>query len=622
MDSLRQPSAWLLAISGAILYAWAPTTVSNEHLAGAADVPGWLPVVAPPLLYGLLLTGLPRVQLARRLAGAAALCVGYVLLNVATAALYAAIELWPPGDMSPALLWAYPAAAIVQLLAVPLVFFPCRDLLTEPRRRRRGRAAGARRMPTPPLTRGTSVWDADLVGTAGGERLREEDLGRELTPEWRRALQPPRPTPGPRPPLARTPTPAPLVPRQPDRLPRPDRPGIFETKASPPAPLPVSPQSVAPAVREAAHPAPAIETTPAPAASVLAPEPPALLPSKPILSAAIAPPPAPVVEPAPARPIVPRVEPPLAPTLEATAVAVEAAPPVSAPPTPAPAASTPPTLAPAPEAGPVEAVPRPDHAAETRRIAARLRPVGRLPVTTHALMGVTLFTACSPRLAHEVVVRSAFRFLAALMQTPGPHPVTQATLRGAAGAMVLTPLGPLRGGGPVLVAAVPTRGSLALLEVLSRRIAAEQPAAGGASASPDVAAHGPAAATELRPAPVPPRVDTLARAVDACGDVAPIALQDPTGQVLLYLLVKPGVDGRALGRFARDVYQVMEVDDDPGGVGPVHSIVLRLGDERVVIRPVTEVPGRSTLLVAGGGEDRPGLAQLQLDRVAARLPGA
>jgi hypothetical protein len=93
--------------------------------------------------------------------------------------------------------------------------------------------------------------------------------------------------------------------------------------------------------------------------------------------------------------------------------------------------------------------------------------------------------------------------------------------------------------------------------------------------------------------------------------------------VLLYLLLRPGVDGRALGGFARDVYQVMEVEDDPGGVGPVHSIVLRLGDQRVVIRPVAEAPGRSTLLVAGGGgEDRPGLAQLQLDRLAARLPGA
>jgi hypothetical protein len=52
----------------------------------------------------------------------------------------------------------------------------------------------------------------------------------------------------------------------------------------------------------------------------------------------------------------------------------------------------------------------------------------------------------------------------------------------------------------------------------------------------------------------------------------------------------------------------------------VQSVVVRLGSQRVVVRPLTVSPDRSTLLVANtAGADRPGLVQLQLDRVAARF---
>jgi hypothetical protein len=64
----------------------------------------------------------------------------------------------------------------------------------------------------------------------------------------------------------------------------------------------------------------------------------------------------------------------------------------------------------------------------------------------------------------------------------------------------------------------------------------------------------------------------------------------------------------------------MEVEGQPGGVGPFQSVVVRLGSQRVVVRPITTSAGRSTLLIAAtAGDARSGLAQLQLERVAGRL---
>ena len=64
----------------------------------------------------------------------------------------------------------------------------------------------------------------------------------------------------------------------------------------------------------------------------------------------------------------------------------------------------------------------------------------------------------------------------------------------------------------------------------------------------------------------------------------------------------------------------MEVEAEPGGIGPVQSVVVRLGSQRVVVQPVAVAGGRSTLLVAAT-DHRPGLTRLQLERVAARLGG-
>jgi hypothetical protein len=281
----------------------------------------------------------------------------------------------------------------------------------------------------------------------------------------------------------------------------------------------------------------------------------------------------------------------------------------------------PPTLvaappAAAPEPAP-EAPPGPDHA----EIRSSLAPVGRLELATQTLMGGTLLAAWSPPLAKEAVVTGAFRFLSFLVESSDARSVTQATLRGTAGAMVLTPLGPPTAGGPVLAAAIPQRGALALLEILSLRVAADYRAAQAGLAEPGApSATDPGRGARFSEKPLPLRMETLARSLGHPGALRPLCLEDPGGRLLLYLLLEPAADPQRLGQFAADLYRLMEAEAEPGGIGPVQSVVVRLGSQRIVVRPLTASPVRSTLLVANtAGTDRPGLVQLQLDRLAARL---
>jgi hypothetical protein len=97
-------------------------------------------------------------------------------------------------------------------------------------------------------------------------------------------------------------------------------------------------------------------------------------------------------------------------------------------------------------------------------------------------------------------------------------------------------------------------------------------------------------------------------------------MEDATTGIRLYVLLGPDMDARTLGRLARDLYQLAGVTDDLGGVGPVQSMVLRLGTRRVHIRALQGAASGCTLLVAAGsGEDRPGLARREVERAAARL---
>lgn len=650
MSSLRQPSSWLLAASGLILYLWAPMLLAGEDLRAAGAVPSWVPVVAPPLLYAVLLVGLPGVPAARRLAGILVLSAVHGVLGLLTPAIHAAAGLGAAPHAFDTALWAFPAVPVIQLLSAPLAVFPLRELLLRPRRRRGRRPASAAGVaPTPtPMRRGRG-WDDVAQHTAGGERLREGGARAQVTPEWRRARReptgpvslPPERAPGspPAPPVERTA--APVFTSTPGTPPLLDAPAAEPwSPPQPPAPEPVAPvasripleEPVPPVAPEALHPvelpdepvAPPIEAAvlfvepvAPPVEPVVPPVEPVVLPiPRPPEAEAAATAAAPVEEPAPAPSTAP-VEPAELPAAHAVSLPAPVEIAATAPP---PVAPTEPDAPPTAEWAP-EAAPRAEGTIDAAQVKALLAPVGPLEVESQTLMGIELFTACSPRLANDAVVQAAFRFLSFLAESPGAQPVTQTTIRGGAGALVLTPLGPLAGGGPVLAAAIPQRGALALLEILSLRIAAEYRATRAALAATLSKPPRPVATlAPLAETAVPPRVELLARSLTAGGPLRPFCFEDPTGPRLLYLLVGPDVDARAIGAFASDLYRVMEVDDQPGGVGPFQSVVVRLGSQRVVVRPVAATAERSTLLVtAGPGDDRPGLARLQLERLAGRL---
>ncbi|HEV8307641.1 MAG TPA: hypothetical protein VGW35_08220 [Methylomirabilota bacterium] len=590
IQSLTQPASWLLAASGLILYVWAPTTMLEARGGGSA-IQWWVPVAAPPVLYSLLLLGLPGLSTARRAAAAIVLCGVHVLLALVTPVVYSALGLVLPGTALDSAVWEFPAAPILQLFSVPLVVFPFRDLLFRSRHRRRRRGVG--RAPTPPPIRAARVWEAEVtLHTAGGERLREGDV----TPEWRR---PPRPL------VSGLPA-APATPARP----APSRPDVRPAEA--PADL----------TRSAAPRQPATDPVfrPAPVAVVDAPA-----PVEPIA----APPPTVVPQPAtrPASPEVDQAPRGVSESLFLESVELE---PVEAIPAPASAraidavAAAPAAPATLPDVAEAEPEVAPDHSARVAWVAAglgRLGPLGPLEVDAHTLMGATLFTALSPRLARDAVVSAAFRVLSFLAERPGAPAVTQATVRGSDGVMVLTPLGPVTTGGPVLVAATPHRGSLALLELRSLRLAADAPA----TPDPPSATAGPpeeglVVPSRLSYLAVPGRVDQLARSLAAWGPLTPAARRDPSGRLLLYLFLPPGVDAETAGGLAADFCQALGGEGGPGGIGTFQSLTLRLGRQRVTVRPVAAAASPATVLVvAGDVGDRPGLAGLQMERAAARL---
>jgi hypothetical protein len=301
--------------------------------------------------------------------------------------------------------------------------------------------------------------------------------------------------------------------------------------------------------------------------------------------------------------------------------------PVSVPPAPpafswpgpspgrAPAATT--WVDPAPAAAPVAAlVPGPAEAAEARRIVALLAPIASFDVSVQAVDGVTVFAMASPTVAHETAVAVAGLALSLFTDRRPAWPVDQITLRGPETAVVLTPLGGPAHRGPVLAAAAPRGGTLALLEILCRRAAGDRD---GRSAGPgqDMV---PAVSPSLAPAPVPSRAAALTRGLTAFGDVTASVLRDAESEAVLYFFLPAGDDVPAVGSFAQDLHAVMRKAAGSGAV--FRTAILRSGDTLLVIQPEEIGHGRSIVIVAGGSVTRPGLAYRQVERAAATLMSA
>ena len=286
---------------------------------------------------------------------------------------------------------------------------------------------------------------------------------------------------------------------------------------------------------------------------------------------------------------------------------------------PAPVASVREEPRPEPTRAPAVAV---DRARQASQLAGVLTPFGKLEVSTIGIEGVTLFTFASGALPSDAVLRSAGSVLPFLMSGRAPWPVDQLTVRREGGAIIITPLGPVESGGPAMVASVGRVGSLALLEIVCLKAAREHRAA-YPSAPRRAAAPGPEPTSQYETRTAGGlSLGFLAGDLDAFGPVTPTVLRDTTGGSEVCVFLAPGADSRVVASFSVDVCRALVPAGDEPSLGALQSVTFRLGDRRLVVRPVKGTPGRFSVLVAAGeAVDRPGLAHRQLERAAALLRG-
>ena len=249
-----------------------------------------------------------------------------------------------------------------------------------------------------------------------------------------------------------------------------------------------------------------------------------------------------------------------------------------------------------------------------RGLTALLPAVGPLAVEVRVVGGVTLLSATSPAVDDEVAVTAAALLLPLMRPGRAPWRVDQVTLRGPRAVLILTPLGPLPAGGPVLAASVPPGGGVALLELRCRQAAVAHAARAAAPLDDEAASGEERDEPDLLDVEPSTRTREVASSFGALGTVTASSLRDPETDRALYLFLPPGSDVRAVGAFAHDVSGVMRQAAEAGVT--FRTAVLRSGARRVVIRLLA---GHSNSIVAAGETAKPGLAYRQVEHAAAAL---
>ena len=271
-------------------------------------------------------------------------------------------------------------------------------------------------------------------------------------------------------------------------------------------------------------------------------------------------------------------------------------------------------LEPSASAAPANVAAESGRSEQARRIATLLAPLlNGLEIGQRDGAGTTLVTVVAPAISEDSVVRTAARLVGFLADARLPEPVTQATLTAAGATIVLTPF-ESPDAGAMLLTAVVSRASLAWLERLCR-IAAREVQLGAGNGKHNGPRSEAGAGLELRAANVPAAVRDLAGSLTAFGPVSPTLLRDHAGALSACLFLPSSLDALPLARFARDLHLALEGAE----VGPVTSVILKLGAHRLVLRAMDGASGSVTMLVGVGRIDRPGLARIELDRAATRL---
>jgi hypothetical protein len=318
--------------------------------------------------------------------------------------------------------------------------------------------------------------------------------------------------------------------------------------------------------------------------------------------------------------------PPLAPVVEAPA---SIAPPVAvAVATPAVIQDAPPArqearpagdLTPAMPAAPLAAPAITPADGVTRSDVSRLASLlsqDALVVDEALIEGFTVITVGTAGLAGPSLA-SAAGSLSARLAGEAPWPVEQATLRAVGGALVLTPVGAGWATGAVIAVGLRASGSLARLEMLARRAAAEYAVAAPSHRPPDGARL-----PQLEPMPATASSE-VAGVLDAFGKLTPTTFRDIERGGLVHCFLPAGAAAASLAAFGSGLVSAMSAESPAGGFGPFHSAVLRSGTKRLEVRRLPSAAGAAAILIVGGADTgRPGLARLQVERAAARLLGA
>jgi len=269
---------------------------------------------------------------------------------------------------------------------------------------------------------------------------------------------------------------------------------------------------------------------------------------------------------------------------------------------------------PVPADPPVMQPERRDHA---ESLAALMAPLETVAIDDVRVGDFAIISVSTAGVAAGTVAAAAGR-LSPIIARGAPQPIEQATLRGAGGMLVLTPVGSGWSTGTTLAVGMRSSGALARLEMLARRAAAGHEPEGRPAP-----AHSAAPPARLDVTQTPPAIAAAAEDLAAFGPLAAQSYREPKSGALVHCFVSPGVPAAELAPFAWELAQAMAQSAPAEALGSFHSAVLRSGSTRVEIRRLPSAGGPALILVVGGADTgRPGLAHLQVQRTAVRLSEA
>src|SRR5262245_42445092 len=144
LASHQRPMSWVIVSASLVAYLGLLVAVGMTGLLLEVPLPWWAAQATPPLLYALLVLAFVRPRSATSICGGALLLWAvHLLLGMLTQPLLALLD--SPGVAGST--WSFPPAPLPEILWVPVLLVPLRDLLrgVPPSRRAQPQPTGGRR---------------------------------------------------------------------------------------------------------------------------------------------------------------------------------------------------------------------------------------------------------------------------------------------------------------------------------------------------------------------------------------------------------------------------------------------------------------------------------------------